>query len=70
MFETIQEKSTSDAKVFDPLTHGELSRPQQKWGAGVAVRAIDGLSFGGKHLVVADESGVGKAITAPNGNGF
>jgi len=66
----VQEKSTSDAKVFDPLTHGELSRSQQKWGAAVAVRAIDGLSFGGKHLVVADESGVGKAITAPNGNGF
>ena len=50
-----------------PLNH---RRPQQKWGAGVAVRAIDGLSVGGKHLVVADESGVGKAITAPNGNGF
>ncbi|GAA5986559.1 hypothetical protein JCM5350_001371 [Sporobolomyces pararoseus] len=61
------EKSTSDAKVFDSLTHGELSRSQRSLGA---VRAIDGLSFGGKHLVVAEESGVGKAITAPNGNGF
>ncbi|GAA5942389.1 uncharacterized protein JCM15063_006228 [Sporobolomyces koalae] len=64
------EKSTLDAKVFDPLTHGELSRSQQDWSRRLSVRAIDGLSFGGKHLVVADESGVGKAITAPNGNGF
>jgi len=63
----VQEKSTSDAKVFDPLTHGELSRSQRSLGS---IRAIDGLSFGGKHLVVAEESGVGKAITAPRGNGF
>ncbi|GAA6021304.1 hypothetical protein JCM11491_005797 [Sporobolomyces phaffii] len=64
------EKSTTDAKVFDPLTHGELSRVQRVWSQHRAVRAVDGLSFGGKHLVVAEESGVANAITAPNGNGF
>lgn len=63
-----QEKSTVDAKVFDPLLHGEISCAQRDLAK--AVRAVDGLSFGGKHLRVADESGVGFAVTAPNGNGF
>ncbi|CEQ43009.1 SPOSA6832_04872, partial [Sporobolomyces salmonicolor] len=65
-----QEKTTTDAPVYDPLFSGELSRTQQKWGPNVAVRAVDGISFGGKHLQVAEQSGVGKAVTAPLGNGL
>ena len=34
------------------------------------MRALDGLSLGGKQLVTAEENGVGKAITAPLGKGF
>lgn len=68
--EIIAERSTSDAPVFDPLMHGELSRAQQVWGPRVAVRAVDGLAFGGKHLRIARGAGVGKAVTAPLGDGF
>ncbi|GAA5872453.1 hypothetical protein JCM1840_006065 [Sporobolomyces johnsonii] len=68
--EMISEKTTTDAPVYDPLFSGELSRTQQQWGPTVAVRAVDGISFGGKHLQVAEQSGVGKAVTAPLGNGF
>ncbi|GAA5935728.1 hypothetical protein JCM1841_003651 [Sporobolomyces salmonicolor] len=68
--EMISEKTTTDAPVYDPLFSGELSRTQQKWGPNVAVRAVDGISFGGKHLQVAEQSGVGKAVTAPLGNGL
>ncbi|GAA5969186.1 hypothetical protein JCM21900_004720 [Sporobolomyces salmonicolor] len=68
--EMISEKTTTDAPVYDPLFSGELSRTQQKWGPSVAVRAVDGISFGGKHLQVAEQSGVGKAVTAPLGNGL
>lgn len=34
------------------------------------MRALDGLSLGGKQLVTAEENGVGKAIAAPLGKGF
>jgi hypothetical protein len=66
----IAEKSTSDNAVFDPLYSGELSRVQQIWGTSVAVKAIDGISFGGKHLRVSAAAGVMKAVTAPMGDGF
>ncbi|KAI5480118.1 hypothetical protein MNV49_001778 [Pseudohyphozyma bogoriensis] len=68
--EMISEESTTDAEVYDPLLSGELSRTQQLWGPKVAVRAIDGLELRGKHLQVAKEAGVGKAVTAPLGEGF
>ncbi|KAL8291602.1 hypothetical protein RQP46_001860 [Phenoliferia psychrophenolica] len=70
LVDIISESSTKDAAVYDPLLDGDLSRTQQLWGPTVAVRAIDGLGFGGKHLKVAHEAGVTKAVTAPLGDGF
>ncbi|TNY18704.1 carbohydrate esterase family 9 protein [Rhodotorula diobovata] len=66
----IAEKSTTDAPAFDPLLDGKLSFAQQQYGPRVSVRALDGLSLGGKQLKTAEENGVGKAITAPLGKGF
>lgn len=65
-----QEKSTTEAALWDPLLNAELSETQQKVAAHVGVKAIDALSFGGKHLKTAAENGVGKAITAPISNDF
>ncbi|GAA5909922.1 hypothetical protein JCM8208_000990 [Rhodotorula glutinis] len=66
----IAEKATTDSPSFDPLLDSKLSRAQQQYGPKVSVRALDGLSLGGKQLVTAEENGVGKAITAPLGKGF
>ncbi|GAA5934442.1 hypothetical protein JCM3775_000359 [Rhodotorula graminis] len=66
----IAEKTTTDSPSFDPLLNSKLSFVQQQYGPKVSVRALDGLSFGGKQLVTAEENGVGKAITAPLGKGF
>ncbi|BGO98128.1 hypothetical protein NBRC10513v2_001345 [Rhodotorula toruloides] len=68
--EIIAEKSTTEAALWDPLLNAKLSETQQKVAAHVGVKAIDALSFGGKHLKTAAENGVGKAITAPISNDF
>ncbi|KAK4704844.1 hypothetical protein P7C70_g1364, partial [Phenoliferia sp. Uapishka_3] len=70
LVDIISESSTKDAAVYDALLDGDLSQTQQLWGPTVAVRAIDGLGFGGKHLKVAHQAGVTKAVTAPLGDGF
>lgn len=70
LVDIISESSTKDAAVYDPLLDGDLSQTQQLWGPTVAVRAIDGLGFAGKHLKVAHLAGVTKAVTAPLGDGF
>ncbi|KAM0746981.1 composite domain of metallo-dependent hydrolase [Meredithblackwellia eburnea MCA 4105] len=70
LVEIIAEQSTKDASVYDPLLSGELSATQQLWGPTVAVRAVDGLEFGGKHLRISYEAGVTKAVTAPLGDGM
>lgn len=67
--EIISESSTSDQEVYDPLID-KLSKNQAIWGPKVAIKAIDGLSFGGKHLRLAERAGLGKAVTAPMGNGL
>lgn len=66
----ISERTASDSAVYDPLVTGELSASQQIWGPKIAVKAIDGLAFGGKNLRLAERSGVRKAVTAPAGDGF
>ncbi|BGP37577.1 hypothetical protein JCM10449v2_001494 [Rhodotorula kratochvilovae] len=66
----IAEKSTTDTPTFDPLLDSKLSLVQQQFGPRVSVKALDGLSLGGKHLTTAEENGLGKAVTAPRGKGF
>ncbi|GAA5854825.1 hypothetical protein JCM8547_004085 [Rhodosporidiobolus lusitaniae] len=68
--EIVSEKSTLDGSGFDPLFQGGLSATQQAFALSTPVKAIDGLAFGGKHLKVAEEAGVGKAVTFPQGDGF
>lgn len=70
LVEIIAEKSTVDNAVFDPLADGELSALQQNWGPRIAVKAIDALEFGGKHLAGARKAGLTRAVTAPMGDGF
>lgn len=66
----LQEKSTLDGHVFDPLFQGALSTTQERLALTEAIKAVDGLVFGGKHLQVAEGAGVGKALVFPQGNGF
>ncbi|KAK4046878.1 hypothetical protein OIV83_005774 [Microbotryomycetes sp. JL201] len=68
--EMISEKSTTDNPVYDPLFSGELSTTQQFWGQQIQVKAVDGLELEGKHVRIAHQMGLTKAITAPMGNGF
>ena len=70
LVDIISEKSAQDNAVLDPLMSGDLSRTQQLWGPTVAVKAIDGLAFGGKHLLISHSAGVTKAVTAPISKGF
>lgn len=70
LIDIISEKSAQDNAVFDPLMSGDLSRTQQLWGPTVAVKAVDGLAFGGKHLLISHSAGVTKAVTAPTSKGF
>lgn len=69
LLDIIAEPSTSDNAVFDPLSNSKLNQVQVGQEA-VAVRAVDGISFGGKHLRVAMGCGVTKSVTAPIGEGF
>lgn len=62
--EIIAEKSTSDGKVFDPLS------ATSPFPSTFANLAVDGLEFGGKNVIIARDAGVAKAIAAPMGGGF
>ncbi|GAA6033304.1 hypothetical protein JCM8097_006683 [Rhodosporidiobolus ruineniae] len=68
--EIVSEKSTLDGSVLDPLYQGGLSASQQHFASQLAIQAVDGLAFGGKHLKVAEEAGVGRAVAVPQGDGF
>ncbi|BGP18790.1 hypothetical protein JCM10213_003446 [Rhodosporidiobolus nylandii] len=68
--EIVSEKSSLDGTVFDPLFSSSLSGTQQHFASSVAVKAVDGLAFGGKHLKVAEGAGVTKAVAVPQGDGF
>ncbi|KAJ7694909.1 hypothetical protein B0H17DRAFT_1274452 [Mycena rosella] len=59
------EPSTMDGPVFDPLTTLIPSILEH-----TAIRAVDGLQFGGRHALLAYHSGVTTGITAPMGRGF
>ncbi|KAF9449461.1 hypothetical protein P691DRAFT_853918 [Macrolepiota fuliginosa MF-IS2] len=61
------EPSTNDGAVLDPLTG---SVPAIVGGTSAVIRAVDGLAFNGRNLLLAYRSGVTKAITAPSGTGF
>ncbi|GAA5841787.1 hypothetical protein JCM11251_004064 [Rhodosporidiobolus azoricus] len=70
LLDIISEKSTLDGTVFDPLFQGSLSVTQEHLASTAAVKAVDGLVLGGKHLQVAEGAGVGKALVFPQGDGF
>lgn len=67
--EIIAEKSTSDGSMMDaPLS---LDTDGIAKEISMLVQAKDGLSLGGKHLVLANEGGgVGYAVAKPAGGGF
>ncbi|KAJ3507229.1 hypothetical protein NLJ89_g6423 [Agrocybe chaxingu] len=68
LVEIRQEASTNDGSVPDPLT-GSVPSIVRGTGDGV-IRAVDGLSFGGRSTLLAYNDGVTTAITAPSGGGF
>ncbi|KAF8889891.1 hypothetical protein BD779DRAFT_308005 [Infundibulicybe gibba] len=59
------EPSTNDSNVPDPLSGSVPSII----GDGV-IRAVDGLMFEGRNMLLAYRGGVTRAITAPLGSGF
>ncbi|KAJ7075534.1 hypothetical protein B0H15DRAFT_894200 [Mycena belliarum] len=59
------EPSTTDGRVFDPLTMVVPSI----LGDSV-IRAVDGLQFGGRNTLYAYRGGVTTAVVAPMGHGF
>ncbi|KAJ6483842.1 hypothetical protein C8R47DRAFT_1217531 [Mycena vitilis] len=63
--EIMLESSTTDGRVFDPLTN---SVP--KILGDTLVRAVDGLQFGGRNTLYAYRAGVTTAVVAPMGRGF
>ncbi|KAJ7078720.1 hypothetical protein B0H15DRAFT_1025782 [Mycena belliarum] len=63
--EIMLEPSTTDGRVFDPLTMAVPSI----LGDSV-IRAVDGLQFGGRNTLLAYRGGVTTAVVAPMGQGF
>ncbi|KAJ6455316.1 hypothetical protein C8R47DRAFT_1328912 [Mycena vitilis] len=63
--EIMLESSTTDGRVFDPLT-GSVP----KILGDTVVRAADGLQFGGRNTLYAYRAGVTTAVVAPMGRGF
>ncbi|KAF8332695.1 composite domain of metallo-dependent hydrolase [Cantharellus anzutake] len=59
------ESSTLDGVIFDPI-RGEVPSFVQD----TEIRAVDGLSFGGRNTLLAYRSGVTAAITPPSSRGF
>ncbi|KAJ7607296.1 hypothetical protein DFH06DRAFT_1380161 [Mycena polygramma] len=63
--EIMLESSTTDGRVFDPLTGGV-----PRILGDTVVRAADGLQFGGRNTLYAYRAGVTTAVVAPMGRGF
>ncbi|KAJ7660376.1 hypothetical protein DFH06DRAFT_1089703 [Mycena polygramma] len=63
--EIMLESSTTDGRVFDPLT-GSVPRIL----GDTVVRAAAGLQFGGRNTLYAYRAGVTTAVVAPMGRGF
>ncbi|KAJ7628031.1 hypothetical protein DFH06DRAFT_1272898 [Mycena polygramma] len=63
--EIMLESSTTDGRVFDPLT-GSVPNIL----GDTVVRAADGLQFGGRNTLYAYRAGVTTAVVAPMGRGF
>ncbi|KZT52271.1 carbohydrate esterase family 9 protein [Calocera cornea HHB12733] len=59
------ESSTNDGVVFDLF--GNLAPSVL---GGQIIRAVDGVQFGGKSMLIAHRAGVSTAVTAPTGRGF
>ncbi|KAJ7452267.1 carbohydrate esterase family 9 protein [Mycena latifolia] len=59
------EPSTTDGRVFDPLT---MAVPGIL--GDTVVRAVDGLQFSGRNTLYAYRGGVTTAVVAPMGSGF
>ncbi|GAA6033281.1 hypothetical protein JCM8097_006667 [Rhodosporidiobolus ruineniae] len=49
---------------------GEVLLPHQHFASQLAIQAVDGLALGGKHLKVAEEAGVGRAMALLHGDEF
>ncbi|CAK5276446.1 unnamed protein product [Mycena citricolor] len=63
--EILQEPSTNDGNVFDPLTGSVPSILGH-----TVIRAVDGLQFAGRNTLYAFRYGVTTAVVAPQGYGF
>ncbi|KAK6996805.1 composite domain of metallo-dependent hydrolase, partial [Favolaschia claudopus] len=63
--EIMLEASTTDGRVFDPLT---MYVPEIL--KDTVVRAVDGLQFGGRNTLLAYRAGVTTAVVAPMGYDF
>ncbi|KAJ7182422.1 hypothetical protein C8R43DRAFT_1100885 [Mycena crocata] len=63
--EIMLEPSTTDGRVFDPLT--AVVPPIL---GNTVIRAVDGLQFGGRNTLYAYRAGVTTAVVAPMGRGF
>lgn len=61
------ESSTNDGFVPNPLKN---KVPDIIGGDETAMRAADGLQFGGRNMLLAYRSGVTRAVTAPVSDGF
>ncbi|KIJ23864.1 hypothetical protein M422DRAFT_62391 [Sphaerobolus stellatus SS14] len=61
------EPSTNDGPVFDPL-QGPI--PKIIGEDGFLIRAVDGLQFEGRNMLLAYRAGVTTAVTPPTGYGF
>ncbi|KAH9484599.1 hypothetical protein JR316_0004081 [Psilocybe cubensis] len=62
------EPSTNDGNVRDPLVDGDP--PSLLAGKAGVIRAVDGLAFEGRNLLLAHRSGVSTSVTPPSGSGF
>ncbi|KZT52269.1 hypothetical protein CALCODRAFT_476127 [Calocera cornea HHB12733] len=65
LVEIVAEPSTNDGRAYDLF--GNLA-PEVL--GGKILRAVDGVQFGGKDLLIAHRSGVSTVITAPKSYGF
>ncbi|KZT52270.1 hypothetical protein CALCODRAFT_487269 [Calocera cornea HHB12733] len=65
LVEILAEPSTNDGGAYDLF--GNLA-PEVL--GGKILRAVDGVQFGGKDMLIAHRSGVSTAVTAPTSSGF
>ncbi|KDQ21348.1 hypothetical protein BOTBODRAFT_99933 [Botryobasidium botryosum FD-172 SS1] len=66
LVEILQEPSTNDGSVYDPVRG---SVPSIVGGDNSVIRAHDGLQFGGRDTLLAYRAGVTTAITPPSSSG-